>query len=63
MKHPLIATITAIGVGMLTTSCQREAEAKPRLERPALPELQLRPMLEELRTLAGSLPVIDQPLT
>jgi hypothetical protein len=59
VKHPLIATITAIGVGMLTTSCQREAEAKPRLERPALPELKLRPMLEELRTLAGSLPVPD----
>ena len=56
MKHLTMKVATALGLSLLATSCQQKASAKPQDQRPALPPLQLRPMLTELRSLAETLP-------
>lgn len=60
MKLRPLAIVTAFGIGILLTGCQQDAKAEPQAQRPALPDLQLRPMLEELRALAKTLPTPDE---
>lgn len=60
MKLRSLAIVTTFGIGILLIGCQQEAKVEPQPDRPALPDLVLRPMLEELRSLAKTLPIPDE---
>lgn len=60
MKRHALILAAALCCGVALTSCGSEPKAAEKPERPPLPKLALRPMLDELRTLAKSLPAPDE---